>query len=134
MKNFLKEFKQFAMRGNVIDLAVGVMIGAAFQSIVSSLVNDILTPLISTVFRLDDFSSLKILLLDRGDSSVYLNYGTFIQSILNFILVALCIFILVKTINRFRKEEPKPEEKPKLSTETVALNQIIALLEEKKDK
>lgn len=134
MKNFLKEFKQFAMRGNVVDLAVGVMIGAAFQSIVSSLVNDILTPLISTVFRLDDFSSLKILLLDRGDSSVYLNYGTFIQSILNFILVALCIFILVKTINRFRKEEPKPEEKPKLSTETVALNQIIALLEEKKDK
>ena len=134
MKNFLKEIKQFAMRGNVVDLAVGVMIGAAFQSIVSSLVNDILTPLISTVFRLDDFSSLKILLLDRGDSSVYLNYGTFIQSILNFILVALCIFILVKTINRFRKEEPKPEEKPKLSTETVALNQIIALLEEKKDK
>ncbi len=131
MKNFLKEFKQFAMRGNVIDLAVGVMIGAAFQSIVASLVNNILTPLISSIFRIDDFSTLRILLLDRGESSVYLNYGTFLQSVINFILVALCIFLIVKTINRLKKEKPKPEEEPKLSSETIALNKIISLLEEK---
>ncbi|HAE17321.1 MAG TPA: large conductance mechanosensitive channel protein MscL, partial [Erysipelotrichaceae bacterium] len=83
MKNFINEFKAFALKGNVMDLAVGMMIGAAFGKIVSSLVNDILMPLIAAIFRISDFTGLKVLLIDKGDveANVYLNYGQFIQNI-----------------------------------------------------
>ena len=137
MKNFLKEFKEFALKGNVMDLAVGMMIGAAFGKIVSSLVNDILMPLIAGIFKIDDFSALSILLVDKGDeaANVYLKYGQFIQNIIDFLLIALCIFFLVKAINKLHKkpEEPAPEPEPEpvKSDELKALEEIIALLKEK---
>jgi len=93
MKSFIKEFKEFAMKGNVVDLAVGMMIGSSFGAIVTSLVNDILTPLISFIIGSPDFSHLKVLLIDKGEESVYLNYGLFIQTIFNFIIIAFCIFL-----------------------------------------
>ena len=85
MKSFMKEFKEFALKGNVMDLAVGMMIGAAFGKIVSSLVNDMLMPLIAAIFRIQDFSALKVLLVDKGaeDVNVYLKYGQFIQNIID---------------------------------------------------
>ncbi|NCB33641.1 MAG: large conductance mechanosensitive channel protein MscL [Erysipelotrichia bacterium] len=133
MKKFFDEFKKFAIKGNVIDLAVGMMVGAAFTAVVSSLVNDILTPLISTLFSAEDFSSLKILLVDKGDPSLntYLCYGSFIQSIIKFVIVSFCVFLMVKTINRIHD---KPSDKPAVpvkSDETKALEEIIQLLKEK---
>ena len=116
----MKEFKEFALKGNVMDLAVGMMIGAAFGKIVSSLVNDVLMPLISAIFRLEDFSALKVLLVDKGaeDVNVYLNYGQFIQNVIDFFIVALCIFILVKAINKLhKKKEPVEEPAPEKSDE-----------------
>ena len=135
MKNFIKEFKEFALKGNVMDLAVGMMIGAAFGKIVSSLVNDVLMPLIAAIFRLEDFSALKVLLVDKGaeELNVYLNYGQFIQNIIDFLIVALCIFLLVKAINKLhKKEEPAEEPAPEKSDEVKALEEIVSLLKEKK--
>ena len=138
MKKFLKEFKEFAMKGSVLDLAVGMMIGSAFSSIVSSMVNDILMPLVSTLLQVQDFSGLKILLVDKGDvaTNVYLNYGVFIQNVINFIIIAFCIFMIVKTINSMKekinkKEEETPSE-PVKSDELKALEEIISILKEKK--
>lgn len=134
MKKFIDEFKAFALKGNVMDMAVGMMVGAAFGKIVTSLVNDILMPLISCVFRAD-FTSLKVLLVDTGveETMVWFNYGNFIQTVVDFLIVALCIFAMVKAINSLKKEEPAPApEEPKPSDELVALNKIVSLLEEKK--
>ena len=103
MKGLLKEFKEFAMRGNVIDLAVGMMIGSSFGAIVTSLVNDILTPIISYIIGSPDFTNLKVLLIDKGEESVYLSYGSFIQTIFNFIIIAFCIFLVVKGINKMKQ-------------------------------
>ena len=138
MKKFLKEFKEFAMQGNVIDLAVGMMIGTAFGKIVSSLVNDILMPLVSTLLQIQDFSGLKVLLVDHGDeaTNVYLNYGQFIQNIIDFLIIALCIFLLVKGINTMKAklEKPSEEEKtaePVKSDELKALEEIRDILKNK---
>lgn len=138
MKKFLNEFKEFALKGNAMDLAVGMMIGAAFGKIVSSLVNDVLMPLIAAIFRIDDFTALKVLLVDKGDEelNVYLRYGQFIQNIIDFFIIALCIFFLVKSINKLKEANKKAEEEiveePVKSDETKALEEIIALLKEKK--
>lgn len=94
MKKFLEEFKQFALRGNVMDLAVGVIIGAAFQAIVSSLVNDIINPLIG-LFAKTDFTNLSIKVWD-----VSINYGSFITAIINFVIMAFVIFMLMKALNK----------------------------------
>lgn len=121
-----------------MDLAVGMMIGAAFGKIVSSLVNDVLMPLIAAIFRIDDFTALKVLLVDKGDEelNVYLRYGQFIQNIIDFFIIALCIFFLVKSINKLKEANKKAEEEiveePVKSDETKALEEIIALLKEKK--
>ncbi|MBR2670308.1 MAG: large-conductance mechanosensitive channel protein MscL [Solobacterium sp.] len=137
MKSFMKEFKEFALKGNVMDLAVGMMIGAAFGKIVSSLVNDMLMPLIAAIFRIQDFSALKVLLVDKGaeDVNVYLKYGQFIQNIIDFLIIALCIFFLVKGINKLTaKKEPEPEPapaEPVKSDETKALEEIIEILKNK---
>ena len=134
MKKFLEEFKEFAVKGNALDLAVGMMIGSAFGKIVSSLVNDILMPLIAAIFRIGDFSSLKALLVDKGDveANVCLNYGQFIQSIIDFLIIAFCIFMVVKAVNKIRdagkKEEPAEAPAPEKSDETKALEEIIELL------
>lgn len=132
MKKFLNEFKEFAMKGNVLDMAIGVVIGASFSSIVTSLVNDIFMPLIAVLTGDVQFFDLKFVL--KGDISI--NYGSFIQNIVNFLMVALCLFLVVKTINELRKtlihEKPKEKEEPKTSDELVALNKIVELLEDKK--
>jgi large conductance mechanosensitive channel len=100
-----KEFKTFAFKGNVMDLAVGVMIGAAFGKIVSSLVTDIFTPLLSLITGKMDFSTLAFK-FGEGEAAASLNYGLFIQSVIDFILMALCIFLLVKLVSKLRKPEP----------------------------
>ena len=103
--SFFKEFKEFAVKGNVIDLAIGVVIGTAFGKIVTSLVQDIITPFITLITFDSDF---KTLTLPLGDKAV-LNIGSFITSIIDFLIISFAIFIVVKQVNRFR---PKPVPKP----------------------
>lgn len=106
-KGFFAEFKKFIMRGNVIDLAVGVIIGGAFQAIVSSLVEDIVTPLLGIILGKVDFSNLAVTI---GDASI--GYGKFITAVINFFIMALVIFAIVKTINDVSDRlHKKPEEK-----------------------
>ncbi len=110
MKKFLKEFKAFAMRGNVIDLAVGVIIGGAFQKIVSSLVGDVMTPLLG-LFGSKDLSALVIKI---GEAE--LKYGAFLTAVIDFIFMAFIIFLLVKAINKVMSIGAKPQEEPAPST------------------
>ena len=118
MKKIFNEFKEFISKGNVIDMAVGVVIGSAFSKIVSSLVNDIIMPLIGIIIGGLDFSSLSITIKDSS-----INYGLFIQNIVDFLIISVCIFTVIKVMNKFKrpkKEEPKPVEIPediKLLTE-----------------
>ena len=102
----MKEFKEFIAKGTVVDLAVGVIIGGAFQAIVNSLVNDILMPIIGVITGGIDFSSLSIKV---GEASI--NYGMFIQNIIYFLIVAWVIFLMVKAINKMRRKEEAEEEK-----------------------
>ena len=108
MKNFVEEFKKFIARGNVMDMAVGVIIGGAFTAIVNSLVNDVMMPVLSLITGGLDFSKLCIV-LGEGEGAATLNYGAFIAAIINFLLIALVIFMLIKTINKLAK---KKEEAP----------------------
>ena len=108
MKNFVEEFKKFIARGNVMDMAVGVIIGGAFTAIVNSLVNDVMMPVLSLITGGLDFSKLCIV-LGEGEGAATLNYGAFIAAIINFLLIALVIFMLIKAINKFTK---KKEEAP----------------------
>ncbi len=102
-KGFIAEFKEFALRGNVVDLAVGVIIGAAFQAIVNSLVDDILSPLLGLVLR-GDFDSLA---LNLFDGAVSIRYGAFFMAIINFVIMAFVIFLIVKGINALRNRGKK---------------------------
>jgi large conductance mechanosensitive channel len=111
----LKEFKEFALKGNVVDMAVGIIIGAAFGRIVSSLVNDVLMPPIGKLMGNMDFSSLFVALdgkhydslaLAKAAGAPTVNYGLFINSVIDFVIVAFVIFLLVKQMNRLKKEEP----------------------------
>lgn len=112
MKSFIKEFKEFISRGNVMDMAVGVIIGGAFTAIVNSLVNDIIMPVLSLLTGGLDFSSLCIV-LGQGEEPATLNYGAFIAAIINFLLIAIVIFTIIKAINKVskKKEEPAPTTK-----------------------
>ena len=124
----LKEFKDFAMRGNVVDMAVGIIIGAAFGKIVSSLVSDVIMPPIGMVMGSVDFSDLA-LALGEGETAATLNYGMFINTVINFLIVAFAIFLLIKGINSMKKkEEAKPAEPPKPSAEETLLTEIRDLL------
>jgi large conductance mechanosensitive channel len=116
----LKEFKEFAMRGNVVDMAVGIIIGGAFGTIVKSIVSDVIMPPIGLLLGRVDFSNLFIVLSGRGTSyatlaeaqaagAVTLNYGAFINTIISFVIVAFSVFIVIKNINRLKREEPAPE-------------------------
>lgn len=138
-KSILTEFKEFISRGNVLDMAVGVIVGGAFTAIVNSLVADIFTPLIGIIIGGIDFASLSLKIPDTViDGKVIaqgaeLTYGNFIQSVITFLLTALCVFILVKAINSFRrkKEEPEPEpepEAPPVPTTEELLTEIRDLL------
>lgn len=126
----LKEFKEFIARGNVMDLAVGVIMGSAFSSIVTSLVNNILMPIIGVIIGGHDFSSLAIKV---GNANI--QYGLFIQSVLDFLIVAFCIFIMVKAINKLtsltKKKEEKKEETKK-GENTILLEEIRDLLKKEK--
>ena len=130
MKKIINEFKEFISRGNVVDLAVGVIVGSAFGKIVTSLVNDILMPIIGVILGGIDFTNLK---LNFNDATIY--YGNFIQNIVDFLIVAFCIFIFVKVINslsnRTKKKEEKKEEAPTKSSEVILLEEIRDLLKKK---
>lgn len=116
MKAFIKEFKEFISRGSVMDMAVGVIIGGAFTAIVTSLVNDILMPVLSLITGGLDFTSLCIV-LGEGENAATLNYGAFIAAIINFLLIAFVIFLLVKMINNFSRKK-KEEEPAAVTTKT----------------
>jgi len=125
--SMMSEFKSFAMRGNVIDMAVGIVIGGAFGKIVSSFVNDVLMPPIGILVGGVDFSDLSIVLKEAsGDlAAVTLNYGTFIQTVLDFIIIAFAIFMVVKAMNNLKKkEEAAPAAPPKPSAEVELLTEI----------
>ena len=125
MKNFIEEFKAFALRGNVMDMAIGVIIGGAFQAIIKSFIDNIINPLVGVVFQVD-ISSVVISL-----GAVNLMIGAFISSVINFILLALVLFIMVKGINKLKKPEVKEEAAPVKSDETVLLEKILEQLKNK---
>lgn len=127
----LSEFKDFAIKGNVVDMAVGIIIGAAFGKIVSSFVNDIIMPPLGVAIGGVDFSDLAIVLQEAvGETpAVTINYGSFIQTMIDFLIIALAIFVAVKAMNSMKKkEEEAPAEPPKPSNEEVLLTEIRDLL------
>ena len=127
MKKFLNEFKEFISRGNVIDMAVGVVVGSAFSKIVTSLVNDIFMPLIGLIIGGLNFTSLSITVRDAN-----IAYGSFIQNIIDFLIVAACIFAVIKIINKFKKTKEEAPVAPVKSDETLLLEEIRDLLKKKK--
>jgi large conductance mechanosensitive channel len=127
----IQEFKTFAMKGNVLDMAVGIIIGAAFGKIVSSLVNDVIMPPIGLLVGGIDFSSLSITVKDAVDNSpaIAIKYGVFINTIIDFVIVAMSIFMVIKAMNSLkRKEETKPAVPAKPSDEVVLLSEIRDIL------
>ncbi len=130
MKKFLEEFKQFALKGNVFDMAIGIIIGGAFQAIVTSLVDDVINPIIGLVFQ-TDFSAVAIPLLGDGQ----LRIGAFISAIINFVLMALVLFCIVKAINKLKDAAVKKEEKPAAPagpTQEELLAQILEAIKKQK--
>ena len=127
---FIKEFKEFAVKGNVMDMAVGVIIGGAFGKIVTSLVDDVLMPAIGMLTGNVDFTSL-VCKIGEGEGAAVLKYGTFIQNIIDFLIIALCIFLMIKAMNKLmpKKEEPAAPAGP---TQEELLTDIRDLLKEKK--
>ena len=140
---FLKEFKAFALKGNVMDMAVGVIIGGAFGKIVTSLVNDIIMPPIGILVGGVDFTNLKLVIkkavIEGGAEiapAVTWNYGAFIQQVVDFTILAFCVFMMVKVMNKLLKKEEKkpatPPAPPAPSKEEVLLTEIRDILKEKK--
>lgn len=129
MKNFMNEFKKFALKGNVMDMAVGVIIGGAFSAIITAFIENIINPIIGIAFQ-TDFSEVVIHM-----GSVDLGIGAFISAVINFILMAFVLFLMVKAINKAKSINEKPAEPapaPAKSDELVALEKIVELLSEKK--
>jgi large conductance mechanosensitive channel len=138
----LKEFREFAMRGNVVDMAVGIIIGAAFGKIADSMVKDLIMPPLGLLLGKVDFSNMFVVLKHGAVAGPYLtvdaaqkagavtfNYGMFINNVVSFVLVAFAVFILVRAINRLRrKQEEQPKEAPKPSEDVVLLREIRDLL------
>jgi len=138
---FIKEFKEFAMKGNVMDMAVGVIIGGAFGKIVTSLVNDVIMPVVSLATGGIDFTNLFVNLSDdakyktlaeaqEAGASVFA-YGAFIQNIIDFIIIAFCIFLMIKGMNKLKKKEEPAPEAPKGPTQEELLAEIRDLLKNK---
>ncbi|MCH5175639.1 MAG: large-conductance mechanosensitive channel protein MscL [Prevotellaceae bacterium] len=145
MAKFIQEFKAFALKGNVMDMAVGVIIGGAFGKIVTSFVADVLMPPIGVLLGGVDFNDMKVTLKDAtvneaGEAieAVTLNYGTFIQNVVDFLIIAICVFLMIKGINKLsnlkKKEEvpAEPEPEPAPTKEELLLTEIRDLLKEKK--
>lgn len=130
MKKEASEFKKFISRGNVVDMAVGVIVGGAFGKIVTSLVNDIITPLIGIIIGGLDFSNLA---LEIGSSKIA--YGSFVQTVIDFLIIAICIFTMVRLFEKLKHEEKKEkvEEAPKKSEDVLLLEEIRDLLKEKQE-
>lgn len=129
----LQEFKEFAVKGNAVDMAVGIIVGAAFGKIISSLVADVVMPPIGVLIGGVDFTKLAFTLKEAaGDApAVTLNYGNFIQALVDFTIIAFVIFMAVKLINSLKKEEPAPTASPEPSREELLLTEIRDLLKEK---
>jgi large conductance mechanosensitive channel len=131
----MKEFKEFAVRGNVVDMAVGIIIGAAFGKIVSSLVGDVIMPPIGVLLGEVDFSNLAFTVKEAAGEApaVVISYGKFIQTVIDFIIIAFAIFIAVKAINSLkRKEEQASKTPPQPPAQEVLLKEIRDLLKERK--
>ena len=124
MKKIIAEFKEFAIKGNMLDMAIGVIIGAAFKSIVDSLVNDIFMPFVGILIGGRDFSGLS---LKIGEATI--NYGMLIQNIVNFLIVAVCLFMLVKAVNMLKRKKEEVEAEPEAEKKP----EDIQLLEEIRD-
>ncbi len=133
----LREFKEFAMRGNVLDMAIGIIIGAAFGKIITSFVNDVLMPPIGLLLGQVDFSDLYLnlsgteyasLAVAKEAGAATLNYGAFLNTVIDFVIVAFAIFLLIKQINRFAKKPEAPAEPPPPPAEQVLLTEIRDLL------
>ena len=130
MKKIINEFKTFIERGNVVDLAVGVVMGSAFSKIVTSVVDDLLMPIIGIIIGGHDFSNLSIKV---GESTI--RYGSLINNVINFFIIAFCIFLLVKFINNKKKEDKKEKmEEPKKSDEVLLLEEILSELKKTNKK
>ena len=130
MKKFLQEFKTFAMRGNVMDLAVGVIVGGAFSSITNSLINDIIMPIVGIFVSQASFADLTL-----SVGGAVITYGNFIQAVLNFVILAFVVFCMVKAVNRVahtQKKEEAPPAPPAPSHEEKLLTEIRDLLKERK--
>lgn len=143
MGKFLADFKEFALKGNVIDMAVGVIIGGAFGKIVSSLVNDIIMPVISIITGGDGYKNLKYVITEGHPATadgvaaveeVAVNYGLFIQNIVDFLIISISIFVALRLAMKLKKKEaePAPETAPEPTKEEVLLTEIRDLLKEKK--
>ena len=131
IRHFFREFRDFAMKGNVLDLAIGVIIGGAFNTIVSSLVNNILMPLLGIVIGRIDISSLTFTIPGLlGSKSITLKYGIFLTDVLNFVLVAFSIFLMVKAVNRLHLRSEEKEAEKKLTRNEQLLTEIRDLLRE----
>ena len=127
--SFIKEFKEFALKGNVLDMAVGVIIGSAFGKIVTSVVNDLIMPIFTCITAGIKFTDIKIHLSGEG----YIMIGNFIQNVVDFLIIAVSIFMFIKFINRFKKKEEIKEEEaaPKKPTQEELLEEIRDLLKDK---
>jgi large conductance mechanosensitive channel len=131
--SLLREFKEFAIKGNAIDMAIGIIIGAAFGKIISSLVDDIIMPPIGMLVGGVDFTNLAVTLKEAtvDTSAVTVNYGNFIQTLINFMIIAFAVFMIVKLINRLRRKQEAALE-PVSTKEELLLAEIRDLLKERK--
>lgn len=130
MKKFFKEFKEFIAKGNVMTMAVGIIIGSAFTAITTSLVNDIFTPLLGVLIGGINFSGICVTI---GDAQIM--FGTFIQAVINFLLTAFVLFLMIKSFNKLqRKKEEEPKKAPEPSAEEKLLTEIRDLLKAQQEK
>lgn len=127
----LKEFKKFALKGNVLDMAVGVIIGGAFGKIVTSLVNDIIMPIMGLLIGGINFTTLEYVISAKGEEPIVIKYGEFIQTTFDFVIIVFSIFVFIKAINSFKKKEKEtPLEAPQPSKEEILLMEIRDILKE----
>ena len=131
MKKFVSEFKEFISRGNVVDLAVGMIVGSAFTAIVSSLVNDVVIPVVGMLFHGIDFTTLRYVITPATEDTAgsAIRYGSFIQAVVNFLLVSLVVFTAVRAINRLRRKKEEPAPAPEPAPEPEPSEEILLLRE-----
>lgn len=122
MKKFFEEFKSFALRGNLVDLAVAVILGGAFGLVVNSLVNDVILQIIAGLFQVPEFSQITIWTI---------HIGNFIQAVINFLIIAFVLFVILKALEKLKKEKPAVEESPAVNEELETLKAILAELKNK---